>query len=92
MPRKSDLRRSRNLRPQVVAIARLLFLKILPHKIPGDVAVAVGELVRPVLVLLDARGIVGKRQDLDLFIHCSIGNIMSSRRFEGLGSIYSILG
>ena len=55
-------------------------------------AVVVGELVQVILVLLGARDVAGKWQHLDLFIHCSIGNIMSSRRCEGLGSICLNLG
>lgn len=50
---------------RVNATAGLFFRKIFPHKLPGDVAIVVGELVQVVLVLLGARDVAGKRQHLD---------------------------
>lgn len=57
----------RNARPSLrsYAIVWLLLLKVLRHKLPGDVAIVVGELVQVVLVLLGARDVAGKRQHLD---------------------------
>lgn len=43
------------------AIVRLLFQEALPHELPGDVAVVVGELVQVILVLPGARDVAGKR-------------------------------